>query len=410
MRNESTVKWGSAGLLACAVIASLLLVTVTVADDSEAVGSTIFDNWSEYEVTAPGEVSLTKISGTLTTMKIPETISDGTNDYTVTAIASEAGLKNALIQTVTVPSTVKSIGDRAFMNCNRLFTVELSDGLQSIGAQAFYGCKYLSDLNLQDATALTSIGNEAFYDCRSIKTLTLPSSLTSLGTNVFDGCKKLTDIHSESSAFINLTVDEKNVGLMSSGSTVLYAVWSRGPKEITIPATVTTYRCSMSGVNFEKVTMTGNGSPVSVGLSNSLVTPSSALSLELSGSQFTLYLKRLTSDIPGAIKNTAGAYDVYQFIPTLPEGKSGEYQIWLLSNNKYYTPYEISESGEKTQLEYSYEDGYYKFTVGGAAYLSLMSENKSLIPNAQEIGIALIIVGTVIAVLMALVNHRRYGA
>ena len=39
-----------------------------------------------------------------------------------------------------------------------------------------------------------------------------------------------------------------------------------------------------------------------------------------------------------------------------------------------------------------------------------MAENSSLIPNAQEIGIALIIIGTILAVLVALINHRRYGA
>ena len=121
--------------------------------------------------------------------------------------------------------------------------------------------------------------------------------------------------------------------------------------------------------------------------------------------------KYYSTDLPSPVKSAAGAYDVFLFQPTVGgEIKEGSYQIALESSNKYYTPYQISASGEKTVLDYTYDGQYYRISVSDESYVSLMAENSSLIPDAQEIGIALIIIGTVLAVIFAVLNHRRYGA
>ncbi len=392
--------------LVIAVAAVLALAIVPAADDSEAYTTTIYDNWCDYEIIGPGAVELKKVGGALTELSIPEKVSNGTEEYTVTRIAAAACQDNGLIHKVTVPSTVTEIRDSAFKNCNRLNTVVLPDSIESIGNQAFYNCKYLYNLNLNLAS-LISIGDQAFYGCKSIKTLTLPAGLVSLGINVFDDCKKLTDIDASACTnFTNVIAEEKRIGLMNTAGTALYAMWSAGPKEITIPSTITEYRCSMAGVDYQKITFTGHGGAVSLGFDSGIMSMASAED----GKEYTVVLKR-TTDLPGPVKSTAGAYDVFLFQPTVGgEVKAGTYQIALESSNKYYTPYLISASGERTVLDYTYDGQYYRFTLDGESYVSLMAENSSLIPNAQEIGIALIIIGTILAVFVALINHRRYGA
>ncbi len=404
MKCKSTGIRG-ASLLAIAAVAVLALAIVPAADDSEAYTTTIYDNWCDYEIIGPGAVELKKVGGALTELNIPEKVSDGTEEYTVTRIAAEACQDNGLIHKVTVPSTVKTIDSCAFKNCNRLDTVVLHDGLETIGYQAFYNCKYIYNLNLNLAS-LTSIGDQAFYGCKSIKSITLPAGLVSLGDKVFDDCKKLTDIDASACTnFTNIIAEEKRIGLMNTAGTMLYAMWSAGPKEVTIPSTVIDYHCSMAGVDYQKVTFTGHGVEVRIGFDSGIMSMASADSKE-----YTVVLKR-TTDLPGPVKSTAGAYDVFLFQPTVGgEVEAGTYQIALESSNKYYTPYLISASGERTVLDYTYDGQYYRFTLDGESYVSLMAENSSLIPNAQEIGIALIIIGTILAVFVALINHRRYGA
>ena len=405
MNCKSTGMMGAA-LLVIAAAAVLALATVPVADDSEAYTTTIYDNWCDYEITGPGEVQLTHVGGTQREVTIPEKVTSGSDEYTVTAIAPEACQDNGIIYRITVPATVKTIGDCAFKNCSRLDTVVLTDGLQSIGYQAFYGCKYIYSLDLNIAT-LTSIGDQAFWGCKSIKALTLPAGLTSMGIGVFDNCKKLTDVDASACTnFANVIAEEKHIGLMNAGATTLYAMWSAGPKEVTIPSTVTDYRCTMAGVDYQKVTFTGHGTGVSIGFDSGVVSMVNAEN----GKEYTIVLKR-TTDIPEPVKSTAGAYDVFLFQPTVGgEIKAGDYQIALESSNKYYTPYLISPSGEKTALPFDYDGQFYMISADGEVYVSLMAENNSLIPNAQDFGIALIIIGTILAAIVAVVNHRRYGA
>ena len=71
---------------------------------------------------------------------------------------------------ITIPSSVTSIGSGAFQDCTALTSVTIPSGVTSIGSLAFNGC-----------TALTSI--------------TIPSSVTSIVSGAFQGCTNLTDIY-----------------------------------------------------------------------------------------------------------------------------------------------------------------------------------------------------------------------
>ena len=96
------------------------------------------------------------------------------------------------LTSLTLPSSLQSIGDFAFRDCESLTSLTLPSSLQSIGNSVFYGCESLTSLTLP--SSLQSIGKEAFCCCRSLTSLTLPSSLQSIGNSVFYGCESLTSL------------------------------------------------------------------------------------------------------------------------------------------------------------------------------------------------------------------------
>ena len=65
---------------------------------------------------------------------------------------------------ITIPSTVKVIGESAFRNCTRLRNVKLCDGLESIHRGAFKGCTSLERIGIPSSVCF--IHKNAFRDCR----------------------------------------------------------------------------------------------------------------------------------------------------------------------------------------------------------------------------------------------------
>ena len=93
----------------------------------------------------------------------------------------------------TIPDSVISIGDYAFLECKSLDSIVIPDSVISIGKEAFCECG-----NLRGAVvpaSVTLIGDRAFYKCESLKRVVLPASVTSIGNNVFFWCKSLISIN-----------------------------------------------------------------------------------------------------------------------------------------------------------------------------------------------------------------------
>ena len=62
-----------------------------------------------------------------------------------------------------------------------------------LGDYVFYGCSGLTSLTLP--SSVTSIGRGAFYGCWKLTSLTIPSGVTSIGKWAFRGCSGLTSIY-----------------------------------------------------------------------------------------------------------------------------------------------------------------------------------------------------------------------
>ena len=88
-----------------------------------------------------------------------------------------------------LPNTVTSIADNAFSETN-LTSVRISSSVVSIGESAFSDCENLTSVTFEAGSRLESIGYGAFVET-NITSITIPSSVTSIGSYAFEGVKAL---------------------------------------------------------------------------------------------------------------------------------------------------------------------------------------------------------------------------
>ena len=75
------------------------------------------------------------------------------------------------LQSITLPSSLKKIDERAFSQCTQLKSIVFPDSLQSIGDEAFYHCSSLKKINIPKS--LSSISDSAFNRCTSLEKITV---------------------------------------------------------------------------------------------------------------------------------------------------------------------------------------------------------------------------------------------
>jgi len=143
---------------------------------------------------------------------------------TVTTINNNAFLGCSYLTTVTIPSSVTSIGEKAFyschitsivippsvttiaantfMNCTSLTLITIPSSVISIGDNAFCNCGRLPAIVIP--SSVTTIGNLAFDGCRSLVNISLPSSVTSIGFGVFNGCTASINVDSNNPSYSTL--------------------------------------------------------------------------------------------------------------------------------------------------------------------------------------------------------------
>ena len=110
----------------------------------------------------------------------------------LTSIVSYAFSGCSGLTSVTIPSSVASIGNSAFYGCSGLTSVTIPNSVTSIGVEAFAYCSGLTSINIPNSG--TSIGRYAFRNCSGLASVTIPNSMTSFDTSAFDGCSGLTSV------------------------------------------------------------------------------------------------------------------------------------------------------------------------------------------------------------------------
>lgn len=143
---------------------------------------------------------------------------------------------------VNIPNSVKYLGGGAFRNCEYLQSINIPNELEEIGGLAFYWCERLVFKPLTLPPTLKKIGDRAFMGSSIEGRLILPDNLESIGDGAFDGCgfsgdlvipskiKEIPDDCFRSNYIENLTLPN---GLVKIGQ---YALCGKG--ELILPNTL----------------------------------------------------------------------------------------------------------------------------------------------------------------------------
>ena len=185
--------------------------------------------------------SITSIGGgafegcsSLTSLNIPSNVTS----ISIYAFSDCIGLTS-----LTIPSCVTWIGEWAFYGCTGLTSLNIPSSVTEISRSTFWGCTGLTSMTIP--SNVTSIGDHAFYGCTGLTSLNIPSSVTSIGESAFEGCRGLTSVTIPSSvteigdrAFSGCGLTSLNIP--SSVTSIGKNVFSfSGLTSLTIPSSVT---------------------------------------------------------------------------------------------------------------------------------------------------------------------------
>ncbi|MCR4659115.1 MAG: leucine-rich repeat protein [Bacteroidales bacterium] len=130
---------------------------------------------------------------------IPDSIEYNNVKYPVTTIGYQA-FSYATMQTVSIPNTVKTIGQEAFSACMNLTHVVIPNSVTYIAQLAFAGCHNIVSVQLPDS--ITVIKYQTFDADTALVSVTIPDAVTSIETAAFSQCYSLRSVtfgHSVSS-------------------------------------------------------------------------------------------------------------------------------------------------------------------------------------------------------------------
>lgn len=94
------------------------------------------------------------------------------------------------LESVSFPSTLKSIGKEAFKACHSLKNISNLDGLEKVEDEAFSDTG-LESVSLPDGC---EVGSYVFRYCKQLTYASLPKTLTSIPEGIFSGCQSLSTI------------------------------------------------------------------------------------------------------------------------------------------------------------------------------------------------------------------------
>ncbi|MGN1132711.1 MAG: leucine-rich repeat protein [Ruminococcus sp.] len=187
-----------------------------------------------------GNLKITGYKTNLSEYVIPQSI----YGFTVTEIGDEAFVDSKAGK-ITLPSTLKSIGNYAFQNAKVLSTITIPNSVETIGNYAFDNCTGLESITM--GSSVQKIGEYAFNNCKGITSITVPNSVTKIGQYAFLDCKSLQKITLSNSlseiskgCFKNC-INLKNLTVGSSVTAIKdYAFrYCNSLKSVTVSASVT---------------------------------------------------------------------------------------------------------------------------------------------------------------------------
>ena len=156
----------------------------------------LYDDSSDFFI---WEGQLLAYKGASKTPVIPDTVS----------VIGAAAFWQSDITGVTIPSSVKLIGQYAFYECESLTSVDIPGSVERIDNSAFSGCTGMTSITLHEG--LKVIGDGGLRDCESLTSLVLPEGLTTLEDTALYDCENI-----ESFSFPTSLVDMERSSISTS--------------------------------------------------------------------------------------------------------------------------------------------------------------------------------------------------
>lgn len=205
---------------------------------------------------------------------------------TVTSIKNGAFVGYDRITSLVMPNTVTSIGNYAFNECTGLTSVTVGSGVTTIGKYAFQSCTSLTSVDIPDSVA--TIGEYAFSQIKSPVKVTIGSGITRIETGAFQNV----------GANGSVTIKKTTPPTLGGG----YVFWGSYP--IYVPAeSVDTYKAASGWSTYasrifaieDAITFTPTNGDPAISVKN----------YELATANYVQ-----STDVPSTIKNGAGALEI----------------------------------------------------------------------------------------------------
>ena len=156
------------------------------------------------------------------------------------------------LTSIFIPKSVTSIAEAAFANCTSLTSIVVEEGnpiydsrdncnaiIETATNTLIKGCS--SPISITIPSSVTSIGHFAFSRCFLLTSVFIPKSVTSIGEAAFAGCPSLTSIVVEEGNPIYDSRDNCNAIIETATNTLIQGCSS--PTSFTIPSSVTSIGC-----------------------------------------------------------------------------------------------------------------------------------------------------------------------
>lgn len=181
------------------------------------IPQTVFFQEVYYSVTAAQEATFRE-SGELTSVSIPSTLTSlGTAPFAACPLLNTLSVESdnaayaiadgilydkamstliacpaTMTGIVSIPSSVTTIAPSAFRGCAYLSGIVVPQTVTEVGKRAFEGCKRVASLDLPNG--IISISDSTFYNCRDLKTISIPQTALRIGVRAFYHCNNLASI------------------------------------------------------------------------------------------------------------------------------------------------------------------------------------------------------------------------
>ena len=177
------------------IVFVVMMIMTTSSASAEVINGLCYDLNSDTKTAALLPWTDEEYSGDII---IPEKVkgNDGV-EYIVTTFADNCFAWCSGMTSITIPSSVKSLGDYCFLYCSGLTSITIPSSVKSLGDYCFASCWRLTSITIP--SSVTSLSAKCFASCLSLTSINIPSSVTSLGDKCFNGCSSLTSINIPSS-------------------------------------------------------------------------------------------------------------------------------------------------------------------------------------------------------------------